>query len=190
MNARHVQLSDCWSLEAQPATYYREAAARARSLQGDATTPRVKQYLDKMIARCEGLAGRVEPSAADSRYAGRSRMSGNHHRLQQRSFQTRREEERRRRLGVRLDDGGYGGETAHLIQSAYRLLGSGVHRGQTPVRVRGGSPAGLRRVYRPSDLTTGRDIFDRGDAEVGGALGRTRGSEWIRPSGVSYLIPR
>jgi hypothetical protein len=126
MNARHVQLSDCWSLEAQPATYYREAAARARSLQGDATTPRVKQYLDKMIARCEGLAGRVEPgesSAADRRYAGKSSMSGNHHRLQPRSFQTRREEERRRRLGVRLDDGGYGGETAHLIQSAYRLVG-------------------------------------------------------------------
>src|SRR6266446_4067833 len=57
----------------------------ALSLQGDATTPRVKQYLDKMIAHCEGLAGRVEPgksSAADRRYAGRSRMSRNHHRLQ------------------------------------------------------------------------------------------------------------
>jgi hypothetical protein len=162
-------------------------------LHKDATTPRVKQYLDKMIAHCEGLVGKVEPtesSGADRRYAVRSRMSRNHNRLQPRSFRTRREEERRRRLGVRLDDGGYGGETAHLIQSAYRLLGSGVHRGQTPVRVRGGSPAGLRRVYRPSDLTTGRDIFDRGDAEVGGALGRTRGSEWIRPSGVSYLIPR
>jgi len=126
MNARHVQLSDCWSLEAQPATYYREAAARARRLQGDATTPRVKQYLDKMIARCEGLAGRVEPgesSAADRQSAGRSRMPGNHHRLQPRSFQTRREEERQRRLGVRPDDGGYGGDKAHLIQSAYRLGG-------------------------------------------------------------------
>jgi hypothetical protein len=123
MNARHVQLSDCWSLEAQPATY-REAAARARSLQADATTPRVKQYLDKMIAHCERLAGEPgEPSGADRRNAGRSRMSGNHHRLQPRSFQTRREEERRRRLGVRLDDGGDGGETAHLIQSAYCLVG-------------------------------------------------------------------
>src|SRR6266436_295807 len=81
MNARHVLLSDCWSSEDQPATYYREAAARARSLQGDATTPRVKQYLDKMIAHCERLVGKVEPgepSAADRRYAGRSRMSGNH----------------------------------------------------------------------------------------------------------------
>src|SRR5438128_3474480 len=90
MNARHVQLSDCWSSEGQPATYYRVAAESARRLQANATTPRVKQYLDKMIAHCEGLAGRVEPgesSAADRRYAGRSRMSGNHHRLQPRSFE-------------------------------------------------------------------------------------------------------
>ena len=78
MNARHVQLSDCWSLEAQPATYYREAAAHARNLQGDATTPRVKQYLDKMIAHCEGLVGKVEPGVlpgSDRRYAGRTRMA-------------------------------------------------------------------------------------------------------------------
>jgi hypothetical protein len=128
MNARHVQLSDCWSSEGQPATYYREAAERARRLQADATTPRVKQYLDKMIAHCEGLAGKVEPtesSGADRRYAGRSRMSRNHHRFQPRSFRTRREEERRRRLGVRLDDGGYGGETAHLIQRAEPAYGIG-----------------------------------------------------------------
>src|SRR5438094_8070822 len=60
------------------------------------TSPRVKQYLDKMIAHCEGLAGKVEPtesSGADRRYAVRSRMSRNHNRLQPRSFQTRREEE-------------------------------------------------------------------------------------------------
>src|ERR1700739_4347659 len=77
MNARHVQLSDCWSSEGQPATYYRVAAERARRLQADATTPRVKQYLDKMIAHCEGLVGKVEPtesSGADRRYAVRSRM--------------------------------------------------------------------------------------------------------------------
>src|SRR5262245_65498200 len=113
MNAGHFeQLSDCWSSEQQPAPYYRAAATQARRLQANATTPRVKQYLDKMIAHCERLAGKVEPgesSAADRRYAGRSRMSGNHHRLQPGSFRTRREEERRRRLGVRLGDGGYGG---------------------------------------------------------------------------------
>ena len=62
MNAGHFeQLSDCWSSEQQPATYYRAAAVRARRLQADATTPRVKQYLDKMIAHCERLAGKVEP---------------------------------------------------------------------------------------------------------------------------------
>ena len=62
MNAGHFeQISDCWSSEQQPATYYRTTAARARKLQADATTPRVKQYLDTMIAHCEQLAGRVEP---------------------------------------------------------------------------------------------------------------------------------
>jgi hypothetical protein len=65
MNAGHFeQISDCWSLEEQPATYYRTAAARARRLQADATTPRVKQYLDEMIAHCEGLAGKVEPGVS------------------------------------------------------------------------------------------------------------------------------
>ena len=62
MNAGHFeQISDCWLLEEQPATYYRTAAARARMLQADATTPRVRQYLDMMIAHCERLAGGVEP---------------------------------------------------------------------------------------------------------------------------------
>ena len=60
MNAGHFeQLSDCWSSEAQPATYYRTAAAQARRLQANATTPRVKQYFDEMIAHCERLAGRA-----------------------------------------------------------------------------------------------------------------------------------
>ena len=62
MNTGHCeQLSDCWSSEQQPATYYRTAAAQARRLQANATTPRVKQYFDKMIAHCERLAGKVEP---------------------------------------------------------------------------------------------------------------------------------
>ena len=65
MNAGHFeQISDCWSSEEQPATYYRTAAARARILQADATTPGVRQYLDKMIAHCEGLAGKVEPGVS------------------------------------------------------------------------------------------------------------------------------
>jgi len=63
MNAGHFeQIADCWSAEQQSAIYYRTIAARARKLQADATTPRVKQYLDTMIAHCERLAGRVEPA--------------------------------------------------------------------------------------------------------------------------------
>jgi hypothetical protein len=65
MNVGHFeQISDCWSLDGQPATYYRTAAARARILQADATTPGVRQYLDKMIAHCERLAGNVEPGVS------------------------------------------------------------------------------------------------------------------------------
>ena len=65
MNAGHFEgISDCWSSEEQPASYYRTAAARARRLQADATTPRVKQYLDKMIVHCERLAGKVEQPAS------------------------------------------------------------------------------------------------------------------------------
>ena len=68
MNAGHFeQISDCWSPEEQPATYYRTTAARARKLQADATTPRVKQYLDTMIAHCERLAGKVEQRVSPSR---------------------------------------------------------------------------------------------------------------------------
>jgi hypothetical protein len=89
MKNRHVELSDCWSSEQQPAAYYRVAAARARRLQADATTPRVKQYLDKMIAHCEELVGNVEPATSpgcDSRYTGRSRMAKNHDRLRRGSY--------------------------------------------------------------------------------------------------------
>jgi hypothetical protein len=73
MNAGHFeQISDCWSPEEQPATYYRTTAARARRLQANATTPRVKQCLDEMIAHCERLAGKVERDTLplDRRLAG------------------------------------------------------------------------------------------------------------------------
>jgi len=55
------QIADCWSAEQQPAINYRTIAARARKLQADATTPRVRQYLDTIIAYCERPTGRVEP---------------------------------------------------------------------------------------------------------------------------------
>jgi hypothetical protein len=78
MNAGHFEeISDCWSSEEQPTAYYRTTAARARRLQADATTPRVKQYLDKMIAHCEGLSGKGEPSVSPGshRWAGRTKMA-------------------------------------------------------------------------------------------------------------------
>ena len=65
MNAGHLEeILDCWSSEEQPTAYYRTTAARARRLQADVTTPRVKQYLDKMIVHCEQLAGNVEQPAS------------------------------------------------------------------------------------------------------------------------------
>ena len=67
MNAGDFELSDCWSSEQQPATYYRTAAAQARRLQANATTPRVKQYLDEMITHCERLARKVERDISPSR---------------------------------------------------------------------------------------------------------------------------
>ena len=77
MNAGHSeQLSDCWSPEEQAATYYRTTAVRARKLQADATTPRVKQYLDTMIAHCERLGSKVEPGVSRSRSATIGRSEG------------------------------------------------------------------------------------------------------------------
>src|SRR6266446_9422689 len=64
-HAGHIgEIADCWSAEGQPTAYYRTTAARARRLQADATTTRVKQYLDKMIVHCERLAGKVEQPAS------------------------------------------------------------------------------------------------------------------------------
>jgi hypothetical protein len=77
MNAGHFEpLSDCWSSEQQPATYYRTAAAQARRLQADATTPSVKRYFDEMIAHCERLAGQAQPGVLPSRSARTARSEG------------------------------------------------------------------------------------------------------------------
>jgi hypothetical protein len=55
--------TEWWSLEQQPVSYYREAAARAWSLHAEATTPRLKQYLSDVIARCERLAEEVDSAS-------------------------------------------------------------------------------------------------------------------------------
>jgi hypothetical protein len=48
------------------AAYYRTAAARAKALQATTTTPRVKQYLDGIIALFEGRAVDIENSRKGS----------------------------------------------------------------------------------------------------------------------------
>jgi hypothetical protein len=97
MNAGHFeQISDCWSTEQQPTAYYRTVAARARRLHADATTPRVKQYLDQMIAHCERLAGKVEPAVSlgsESRCPDSMRMARNRNRLELGSRKNFREAE-------------------------------------------------------------------------------------------------
>ena len=52
-------INDCsnWAgSEGVSAAYYHAAAARARKLHAEATTPRLKRYLQELIAKCEGLA--------------------------------------------------------------------------------------------------------------------------------------
>jgi hypothetical protein len=45
-----------WSPKEKSAAYYRAAAERVRKLLAEATTPRLKQYLGEVIARCERFA--------------------------------------------------------------------------------------------------------------------------------------
>jgi hypothetical protein len=49
-----------WEQKQEPAEYYRAAAARARALVQDATTPRVKRHLHELIDRYDRLAGEIE----------------------------------------------------------------------------------------------------------------------------------
>jgi hypothetical protein len=48
------------SAEQQPAGYYRATSARARRLEAEATTLKVKQYLREVIARCDRMAEEME----------------------------------------------------------------------------------------------------------------------------------
>jgi hypothetical protein len=52
-----------WEQKQEPAEYYRAAAARARALVQEATTPRVKRHLRELIDRYDRLAGEVERTA-------------------------------------------------------------------------------------------------------------------------------
>ena len=60
------EISERGSSEELSVAYYRTAAARARRFQADATTPRLKQYLGEVIARCERLAEEI--ASASEKY--------------------------------------------------------------------------------------------------------------------------
>jgi hypothetical protein len=67
MDAGYVnEISERGSSEELSVAYYRTAAARARRLQADATTPRLKQYLGQVIAQCERLAEEI--ASASEKY--------------------------------------------------------------------------------------------------------------------------
>lgn len=60
-NQSHFEENPEWSLsERHSSGHYRAVAARARRLQTEVTTPRLKQYLADTIARSEQLAGEVD----------------------------------------------------------------------------------------------------------------------------------
>ena len=55
--------SEWWSLEQRAAAYHRAAAARARRLRAEATTPWLKEHLEDAIARHERIAAEVESAS-------------------------------------------------------------------------------------------------------------------------------
>lgn len=50
-------------MELKSAAYHREAAARARRLRAEATTPRLKEQLEDAIAQHEHIAEEIERAA-------------------------------------------------------------------------------------------------------------------------------
>jgi len=53
-------------LEQQSAAYHRAAAARARKLRAEATTPRLKEHLEDEIAQHEQIAEEIERASEPS----------------------------------------------------------------------------------------------------------------------------
>jgi hypothetical protein len=52
--------SEDWSMERRSAAYHRAAAARARRLRAEATTPWLKEHLENAIAQHEQIAAEIE----------------------------------------------------------------------------------------------------------------------------------
>ena len=67
MKAGYIdEISNWTGLEELSAAYYHAAAARARKLHAEATTPRLKQYLRQLITKLEGLARDVQTESGFS----------------------------------------------------------------------------------------------------------------------------
>jgi hypothetical protein len=67
MKFEYINESLNWAgSEEVSAAYYHAAAARARKLHAEATTPRLKQYLRQLIAKLEGLARDVQTESGFS----------------------------------------------------------------------------------------------------------------------------
>ena len=67
MKAGYIDGSSNWAgSEEVSAAHYHAAAARARKLHAEATTPRLKHYLQELIAKCEGLARKVQTESGTS----------------------------------------------------------------------------------------------------------------------------
>jgi hypothetical protein len=61
MKAGYIDESSKWAgSEEVSAAHYNAAAARARKLHAEATTPRLKQYLRELIEKFEGLARTIQ----------------------------------------------------------------------------------------------------------------------------------
>jgi hypothetical protein len=61
MKAGYIdEISNWTGLEGLSTVNYHAAAARARKLHAEATTPRLKQYLRELITKFEGLARKVQ----------------------------------------------------------------------------------------------------------------------------------
>jgi hypothetical protein len=60
------EISNWTGLEDISATHYHAAAARARKLHAEATTPQLKEYLRQLIAKLEGLARDVQTESGFS----------------------------------------------------------------------------------------------------------------------------
>ncbi len=65
-----------WCQSGQSLAYYRATAARARWLQMQATTPRLKQYLEQTIARSEELLAEAHGGTEARAERGERREAG------------------------------------------------------------------------------------------------------------------